>query len=168
MSVSTKSSSALTSCDTCSNNWVRRARRVGADERVDVRVAANRLQHLVQVPGHRGEALLVIRFADKPGDGDVVPGGARRRRQQEGRQGHPNHHLHTTPHFRRTSHSANRSSTIASRNTGMFHSSLVSRVVTPASENAISSGRSDRSCGRQYLPPVCEARRVSRSRFWSV
>jgi len=129
-----------------------RARRVAAEQAVDVRVAAGGLEDLVQIFGRRGESLLVIGFSHQPGNGDVETRGARGRRKQQRQQRQredADGHLHTMPHFLRSSHSVRRSSTIANRNTGMFHNSLVSRAVTPASEKAISSGRLDRSCGRQ-------------------
>jgi len=41
---------------------------------------------------------------------------------------------HTTPHLRRSSHSEDRNNKINRKIAGMFHKSLVSRVVIPASE----------------------------------
>ena len=73
MSVSTKSSSDLASRATWpSISCEARARRVRARQRVDVHARAGRLEQLVQILGRCGEALLVIRFAAEPGDGDVV------------------------------------------------------------------------------------------------
>ena len=81
-------------------------------ERVDVRVSAGTFEQLVEVVGQRGEALLVIGLAAEPRDRDEI-GMPRARAAREQQQASPAHeaqsraHLHTIPHFRRSSHSEN-------------------------------------------------------------
>src|SRR5271155_1403831 len=76
--------------------------------------------------------------------------------------------FHTIPHFRRSHHSEKRSSSRTRNTRGKFHSSLVSRVVTPPSEKGILAASFPNSAGFQNRPPVCAARCSSSSRFCSV
>ena len=46
----------------------------------------------------------------------------------------------TIPHFRRSHHSEKRSSSSTRKTSGRFHRSLVSRIVTPASEKGMRAG----------------------------
>src|ERR1700736_29677 len=129
---------------------------VAAHQRVDMRVAARSFQQLVEILRQRGEALLVIRFVTQARDRNVVGSGARGERgktriskAQNHAQGGPSVDLHTTPHFRRRSHSEERNSRIRRKMTGMFHKSFVSRTVMPASEYEISLGSLESFCGFQ-------------------
>src|ERR1700694_1160223 len=148
---------------------------VAARQRIDMHVAARRFQQLVEILRQRGEALLVIRFATQTRNGKVIGSGMRREHgqtrgseAQTDAQGGLPADFHTTPHFRRRSHSEERNSRIRRKMTGMFHKSFVSRTVMPASEYEISLGSLDSSCGFPEPPPVSEESFSSSSRFCSV
>src|SRR5262249_4160298 len=112
------------------------ARGVRTKKRVSLGVGG-RFERFVYVFGPAAEALLVLRLAAQSGDGYVIrrcldDSGAGQRQKNESH--------HTTPHFRRSSHSIDRSER-ASRNTnGISQMSFVSRVVIPASEYEICCG----------------------------
>src|SRR5262249_50100645 len=86
------------------------------------------------VLGPSAEALLILGLAAESGDGHVVCGGVH---GDSGNQGQRKELLHTTPHFRRRSHSIARSDRANRNTTGISQRSLVSRVVIPASEYEI-------------------------------
>ncbi len=113
-------------------------RGIRAGEREDVASLPRGLQQLVEIVGHGGEALLVVGLAAEPRDGDVIDPGARGQRgkkaERHNRCDRDRRRLHTIPHFRRSSHSEDRSRISTRKMTGIFHSSLVSRMVMPASE----------------------------------
>ena len=96
--------------------------------------AAASLENLVQIVCRRREALLVIRLAAQSGHDDVVRRGARLQRQQPHSIASSRARLHTTPHLRRSSHSAIGSPSSSRKTIGMSHSSLVLRTEMPASE----------------------------------
>src|SRR5205823_4446235 len=77
-----------------------------AREGVDVDVGAGGLQHLVEIRGAGRETLLVVGFAHQAGDRDGVHRGASGNGQQQTSETHAERGLHTMPHLRRTSHSA--------------------------------------------------------------
>ena len=124
--------------------------RLLAGQRVDMRIGAGGFEQLVEILGQGREALLVIGLAAQARDGDVVDARARGNAHSstppsntaaQGRSTWPPAAAHTIPHFRRSSHSEERSSRSSRNITGMFHRSLVSRMVMPASEYGISFAR---------------------------
>src|SRR5215470_2816200 len=99
------------------------------------------LENLVQVLCCRRKALFVVRLSPKSGDSHVVHGGARRKGVHKDRgekQYPPWRPIHTTPHFRRSSHSVIGSPSNTTKTMGIFHNSFVVRTEIPASEYAIS------------------------------
>ena len=97
-------------------------------------IAARALQAGIDVFGPHLEALVVIGLAAQAGDSQIEGGGGRAQRG-----GHQQHgQLHTTPHFRRSSHSEARMPSTSRKTIGISHKSRVSRVVMPASEYEIS------------------------------
>src|ERR1700674_927967 len=118
-----------------------RLRGVAASQRIDMRVAARSFEQIVELLRQRSEALLVIGFAAQARNRDVIGSGPRGERAQtctaEAKAnplcGLPAN-IHTTPHFRRKSHSEDRKTRIRRKITGMFHKSFLSRTVIPASE----------------------------------
>src|ERR1039458_998796 len=125
--------------------------RVVASERVNVHIASRILENFIEVGSYRGETLFVVWLASQTGNRDVIGPGPRGDRTHN----HPSENQsqerapHTIPHFRRSSHSENRSRRITRKITGIFHSSLVSRTVIPASEYGISLLNFESSSGRQ-------------------
>src|SRR5882762_6832243 len=114
---------------------------VAASQRIDMRVAARSLQQLVELLRESSEALLVIGFAAQARYRNVIGSGLhgeRRQTQISDAQANPQcglpTNIHTTPHFRRRSHSEERKTRIRRKITGMFHRSFLSRTVIPASE----------------------------------
>src|SRR5258706_15542685 len=108
---------------------------------VDVRITTRILQQLVEVLRQRSEALLVIGFAAQARHRNVIRSGARWDPSKAcicEAQANPEHgspaEFHTTPHFRRSSHSDERNRIIRKNIIGIFHRSFVSRTVMPASE----------------------------------
>ena len=116
---------------------------LGSEQRFDLGIRLRGLQDLVEVLGPAGEALLVFRLAAETGDGQVKRFGAQRG-NAESAQSRMNtitadscsfvSFVQITPHFRRSSHSADRSISSSRKITGMSHRSRVSRTVIPASE----------------------------------
>ena len=107
-----------------------------------VRVAARLLQAAIDILRPHFEALIVIGLATQAGDSHVERG--RRRRESCQKRQCKNagnrsltfaaRNVHTTPHFRRSSHSAARIEINSRNTTGRSQRSRVSRVVMPASE----------------------------------
>ena len=103
---------------------------------INMRAVAGILEQFIQVLRVRRKPLVVVWFAAKSRGRDVVD---TRMRGQCGNQGAQQAaaqqcESHTTPHLRRSSHSADMSSSNSRNTTGMFHSSLMSRTEMPASE----------------------------------
>ena len=94
---------------------------------------AGAFEDAIQILCGRIEALLVVGFAAKASDDDVVGSRARLHsphrddRQQQSA-------FHTTPHFLRSSHSDAGNPMRSAKTMGMFQSSLVLRTEMPASE----------------------------------
>ena len=114
--------------------------RVASRERVGVRIARRGLEKFVEIFRQRRESLLVVRLAAEARNGDVV----RRSLCADAQAGAcqasgckecaPPQTVHTTPHFRRSSHSVDGSSSKSRKTIGIFHNSLASRTLMPASE----------------------------------
>src|ERR1700728_1072109 len=98
------------------------------------------MQLMVEIRGPFLKLRFVSRRAAKARDGEVIAGGGhgRSRKKHESSEPHTKPGAHTKPHLRRSSHSAARSAKRSIKMTGMFHRSLVSRPVIPASEYEIS------------------------------
>src|ERR1700733_11830089 len=111
-----------------------------------MRVAAGGFEQFIQVLGVGGKPLLVVWFAPKSGDRDVIDA---RMRAERGQQQQPKGEFQPPPPLRRSSHSAAISSSSHRNTTGMFHSSLMSRTEMPASEYEISLGSRLSSPGLQ-------------------
>ena len=109
------------------------AGRLRTAESVHMARRTRRLEDAIEIAGGAREALLVVRLAPEPGHGEKVDIRTRRCVHEEREcQAQSRRCPHTTPHFRRSSHSLLRSAS-SSRNTmGMFHSSRVWRSVMPA------------------------------------
>src|ERR1019366_3934403 len=110
-------------------------------------IAAGLLQAAIDIVGPHLEALHIVGFAAEPGDGEVERGP----RQREGGEEQPDRGsqagFHTTPHFRRSSHSEPRMAMASRKIAGISQRSRVSRVVIPASEYEISFVSLDASSG---------------------
>src|SRR6185437_1063442 len=132
-----------------------------------MRGVARGFEYAVQLIRVRGEALHVVRLAAQARNNDVIRCGARLHGNHACQR---EHHCapHTTPHLRRRSHSLPGRPSKRTKMIGMFQSSRVERTEMPASEYEIFRGRSLRSDGFQYCPPVSDESCWSRRWFCPV
>src|SRR5436309_8805943 len=108
-----------------------------------LRVRTVPVQLLVEVRGPLAECRIVFRSTSQTGDNQEVV--CRRAAHRGSKQ--QNENPHTTPHFRRSSHSLERRARISRNIIGMSHKSFISREETPASEYEISSASRPASVG---------------------
>src|SRR5262249_40748604 len=104
-----------------------------AQKGIDTRCRAPGREDVVEIVCGGSETLVVVGLSAKSRNDDIERCSMRLKSKQTGRS-QQQCALHTTPHLRRSSHSAIGKPKRNRKNMGMFHSSLMLRTEMPASE----------------------------------